>query len=284
MGLNRGPGPRLGLALTVSLTVHAVLWWWQPVEPPTAPSPGSPALQVSLLSVASEPNPDDGIKAPSPLENTATPEPVAATGSTAKSPPEPLAEPAPPPPAVTPASEGPETVESEPLEQPETPPEPVESAPVEPESPTAQPEPRPAPPPAATTRTTQADPSRAERREVPRTATETGRVAPQADSRSASSTNSTADAAPEPARILSNPKPAYPRQARRRGLEGRVLLEVEVQADGRPGRIDIVASSGHSILDQAALEGLRQWRFQPARRGGRSVDATLRVPVSFRLN
>jgi protein TonB len=84
--------------------------------------------------------------------------------------------------------------------------------------------------------------------------------------------------------VLANPKPDYPRQARRRGLEGQVVLEVEVRADGRPGRIDIVASSGHAILDRAALEGLRRWRFQPARHGGRAVDATLRVPVSFRLN
>lgn len=274
MVLNGGRGPRLGLALTVSLVAHAALWWWQPFTPPTA-TPSGATMQVSLLSVASESNPDDGTDAPSPPDDAVSPRPVAATEPAAEPPPEPPAESvSTPSSAVTTVSEVPETVE----------PEPSDPAPVEPEPPAAQSEPRPAPRPATAARTERADPPRAERRAAPRPATETARAVPQADAESASSTNSTADAAPEPARILSNPKPAYPRQARRRGLEGQVLLEVEVRADGRPGRIDIVASSGHSILDRAALEGLRQWRFQPARRGGRAVDATLRVPVSFRLN
>jgi protein TonB len=62
-----------------------------------------------------------------------------------------------------------------------------------------------------------------------------------------------------------------------------VLLEVQILANGQPGEIDIVEGSGHALLDQAALAALRDWRFQPARQGGRAVSATLQVPVRFEL-
>ncbi|RMD68336.1 MAG: energy transducer TonB, partial [Gammaproteobacteria bacterium] len=82
---------------------------------------------------------------------------------------------------------------------------------------------------------------------------------------------------------LANPKPRYPRLARRRGLEGEVLLEVKVGSAGLPLRVRVVRSSGHPVLDRAALEAVSRWRFAPARRGGIPVTATTRIPVRFRL-
>lgn len=80
-----------------------------------------------------------------------------------------------------------------------------------------------------------------------------------------------------------NPKPAYPAYARRRGIEGRVVLRVEVTAEGGAGAVAVVESSGHDSLDEAAVTAVRRWRFHPAVRDGVPVPSTLRVPITFRL-
>ncbi len=80
-----------------------------------------------------------------------------------------------------------------------------------------------------------------------------------------------------------NAIPKYPSRARRRGWEGRVLLVVRVRADGAAATVRVASSSGHGILDRAARDAVRRWRFNPARRAGISVAASLEVPVTFRL-
>jgi protein TonB len=83
---------------------------------------------------------------------------------------------------------------------------------------------------------------------------------------------------------LDNPKPAYPLAARRRGLEGRVLLAAHVRADGACAEVQLKQSSGHTLLDQTALDTVRRWRFVPASRGARAVDSWVDVPIRFRLD
>lgn len=80
-----------------------------------------------------------------------------------------------------------------------------------------------------------------------------------------------------------NPPPSYPRLARRRGLEGRLVLRVSVDAGGRAGDIEVIESSGHRLLDDSALKAVAGWRFTPARRGGIPVASRLDIPVNFRL-
>ena len=80
------------------------------------------------------------------------------------------------------------------------------------------------------------------------------------------------------------PPPAYPAVARRLRFEGTVLLEVLVDANGRPLRVEVRESSGHRQLDEAARDQvLARWRFQPAMRDGRAIQAIGLVPVDFRL-
>jgi protein TonB len=82
----------------------------------------------------------------------------------------------------------------------------------------------------------------------------------------------------------SAPPPVYPAAARRMRHEGTVLLEVLVDVDGRPLRVDVRRSSGHRQLDDAAREQvLARWRFRPAMRDGRAIQAIGLVPVNFRL-
>lgn len=85
------------------------------------------------------------------------------------------------------------------------------------------------------------------------------------------------------AAYLHNPAPPYPAASRRRGEEGQVLLRVRVLASGRAAEVEIVESSRHPRLDQAARRAVADWRFEPARQGGSAVDSWLRVPVVFRL-
>jgi protein TonB len=86
------------------------------------------------------------------------------------------------------------------------------------------------------------------------------------------------------ANYQSNPKPEYPRLAKSRGWQGKVLLRVEVTADGRSAAVAVQQSSGHKQLDDAAAEAVRRWTFIPAKRGNTPVASTVTVPIQFKLN
>lgn len=82
---------------------------------------------------------------------------------------------------------------------------------------------------------------------------------------------------------LNNPRPAYPPIARKLGLEGIVLLRVEVSAKGIPEKIVIAQTSGAALLDEAAMKAVQGWTFVPARRGELTVAHPVEVPIRFQL-
>ena len=82
---------------------------------------------------------------------------------------------------------------------------------------------------------------------------------------------------------LENPAPEYPKFAERRGYQGTVILDVLVNKDGKTGSIQLSKSSGYEILDRAAIRGVREWLFHPAKRGDELVDAWVKIPIKFRL-
>jgi protein TonB len=86
------------------------------------------------------------------------------------------------------------------------------------------------------------------------------------------------------AAYLNNPKPAYPALARKMGIEGRVTLKVFVSKEGKPLHIEVAESSGHDLLDKAAFDAVKDWRFVPARKGDISYDEWVQVPIVFKLN
>jgi len=86
------------------------------------------------------------------------------------------------------------------------------------------------------------------------------------------------------AAYLRNPKPSYPPLAQRRGMQGVVLLLVEVSDKGLPTVVKVKKTSGYMLLDKAALKAVRAWRFAPAKRGGLPVAAAVEVPIRFTLN
>lgn len=84
-----------------------------------------------------------------------------------------------------------------------------------------------------------------------------------------------------PAPEAGNAKPVYPLDARRRGEEGVVTLEVRVRDDGRVETAKAVG--GDEPFATAAVAAAEQWRYTPATKDGRPVAATVRQNVRFQL-
>ncbi|MGE5522248.1 MAG: TonB family protein [Rhodospirillaceae bacterium] len=118
---------------------------------------------------------------------------------------------------------------------------------------------------------------------------------PTPNSASAPATQPTASAqvpaAPAPtvtqpsfnADYLQNPAPRYPPLARRMGQQGKVVLRVLVNAGGSASQVEVRTSSGSDVLDEAALEAVKRWRFVPAKRGDQPISAWVLVPITFTL-
>lgn len=179
---------------------------------------------------------------------------------------EPLPE-APPPPAERPSVVA---ARQAAWQEPPIPPVPVEPPPAElPHSPEESAQPRERTEPTALAKALPTEPAEAplERPAV--------KAAPELFARQETSG---AEAAEEVEAILC-PEPHYPRIARRRGLEGTVLLEVFIDASGVPLRVEVARSSGHRILDEAAVQKVSEsWRWP---RLGQS--RTITVASAFHL-
>jgi protein TonB len=81
-----------------------------------------------------------------------------------------------------------------------------------------------------------------------------------------------------------NPPPDYPPLARRRGLEGTVQLDVLVNSRGGVNQVRLAETSGHDLLDRAAIAAVGNWLFQPGKRGDETIDMWVRVPIRFALH
>jgi len=78
-------------------------------------------------------------------------------------------------------------------------------------------------------------------------------------------------------------RPAYPAAARRAQAEGTTTVRAHVTAEGTIDVIQVQGSAGHPALDQAAVDAVRKWRFEPARSGTAAVAVWVVIPVEFRL-
>ena len=71
--------------------------------------------------------------------------------------------------------------------------------------------------------------------------------------------------------------------ARRRDYSGTVMLKVLVNTQGQVTDLTVEQSSGHGILDRAAMEAVRQWLFSPATEDNKPVAMWVSVPITFEL-
>lgn len=80
---------------------------------------------------------------------------------------------------------------------------------------------------------------------------------------------------------VDTPPPGYPEEVACDNIGGQVVLAMTVGVDGKPSSVEVFRSSGNAALDKAAEEGVRNWTFKPATRGGQAQPSRLQVPVNF---
>jgi TonB family protein len=83
-------------------------------------------------------------------------------------------------------------------------------------------------------------------------------------------------------RVLESPDPQYSDEARRAKYQGVVVLWVVVGPDGRVHDIRVQRTLGMG-LDERAVEAVRHWKFEPARKDGVPVAVQVNIEVNFRL-
>jgi protein TonB len=273
----RRPGMRAPAVLgTVALHTAALALILIVERSLVAPVP-LPAMEVSL-SFEAAPQPAasasrESFAAPAPGsppdEAPAAPEPPAAS-----EPPIPPVALAPPDPTVAPLAEvaPPSAAAPPPAVAKPPPPKPPAVPKTRVNAPVAQQPRRPAPPPAPSAESAIAAASPSLPTAAPSAAPQPAQLA------------SVPIVPPQPVGgALGNRKPDYPMVARSRGLQGLVLLRVNVAPSGIPIAVTVAASSGHPILDEAAVAVVRTWRFSPATQAGVPVAAFADVPVHFSI-
>lgn len=78
--------------------------------------------------------------------------------------------------------------------------------------------------------------------------------------------------------------PKYPAASVAAKEQGTVVLKVRVLADGAPAEVVVDKSTATPALDQAAIDAVKRWRFEPAMQDGKAVGGWVRVPVMFSLD
>ncbi len=84
-----------------------------------------------------------------------------------------------------------------------------------------------------------------------------------------------------PLKVITSKNPVYPEDARKREREGVAVVELKIDTDGKVTETKLAASSGHTDLDNAALEAGLGYSFTPPVSGGRKVRTTLGMPFEF---
>lgn len=82
-------------------------------------------------------------------------------------------------------------------------------------------------------------------------------------------------------KVLKKVEPVYPAKARDFEVEGIVVLKCFINSEGRVDRVQVLRSI--EVLDQAAIDAVKKWRFEPAMQGGKPVAVQVNIPVTFRL-
>ncbi len=182
------------------------------------------------------------------------------------------------------------------------PPPPLPAAPPQPQPPPEPPAPVPPPPPSVSTPVeTEAPPvPMAEPVPTPSAipAANPASPSPETSARSNPAANTPAPTSPPTTAantIVAGPiqigepsylvlmQPEYPTQARRLHQEGTVVLALSLDSEGKLEKVVVTKSSGHPLLDQAAVEAMQQSRFQAANQNGVPVPSRAEVSITFRL-
>jgi len=89
-------------------------------------------------------------------------------------------------------------------------------------------------------------------------------------------------AASEVPKAISSPPPIYPAVAKAENIEGTVIVDILVDATGKVTQTKAI--SGPVQLQPAAVDAVRYWKYQPARKDGQPVTQHMQVSINFRLH
>ncbi len=87
-----------------------------------------------------------------------------------------------------------------------------------------------------------------------------------------------------PPHLLRKVEPRYPHSARHRNLTGKVILKFLVDAAGRVRDVSVVEAKPEGFFEEAAIQAVSRWEFQPGVLRGQAVSVWMLLPISFALN
>jgi protein TonB len=102
----------------------------------------------------------------------------------------------------------------------------------------------------------------------------------QAASSSTAAINRISEAVAKP-NLVSSVPPVYPALARAARVQGTVVLQVEISTEGRVQNVSVM--SGHALLNDAAIQAVRQWTYKPFVLNGQAIPVTTTATVNFTL-
>ena len=87
------------------------------------------------------------------------------------------------------------------------------------------------------------------------------------------------------AQLVSAPPPlVYPAEAIKQNAIGKVSIRAQIDMYGKISKIEVIASSGYKLLDEAAIKWFRELSFKPAHDGSSAVDSIVSQTITFDLN
>lgn len=82
--------------------------------------------------------------------------------------------------------------------------------------------------------------------------------------------------------LIKRVNPKYPKQARKKHIEGTVVMKATITKSGDIGNLELV--SGDPLLAKAAMEAVKEWKYRPYRLMGQPVDVETQITVNFELS
>ncbi|WP_455947308.1 M56 family metallopeptidase [Lelliottia jeotgali] len=80
------------------------------------------------------------------------------------------------------------------------------------------------------------------------------------------------------------PPPSYPKIAFEQSIVGKVVVRVDVDAEGKATNVRVLEATPAGVFDEATVAAAKQWTFEPAIRNGKAVASALKIPVTFAMD
>ena len=84
-------------------------------------------------------------------------------------------------------------------------------------------------------------------------------------------------------KLISQVKPVYPETLQQQGIEGTILLQAIIAKDGGLSALKVMNALANPELAKAAVDAVKQWRYEPTLLNGSPVEVTTTIAVNFRL-